>query len=142
MIQLETRSSLALASADQLATAAVDAASAAGLRICVAVCDAGGELLTFKRMSGAPLHSTDLAIDKAYTAISFGRPTQDWDRRLAKGSEQLRLGLMQRPRFVGFGGGMPVIHEGQRIGAIGISGGSEAQDAEIATAALAVFGSV
>ena len=45
--------------------------------------------------------------------------------------------LMQRDRFVGFGGGLPVKHEGVLVGAIGVSGGSEAQDVQFAEAALA-----
>jgi len=44
---------------------------------------------------------------------------------------------MQRDRFVGFGGGLPVKHEGVLVGAIGVSGGSEAQDVQFAEAALA-----
>ncbi|MPN00596.1 hypothetical protein SDC9_147792 [bioreactor metagenome] len=49
----------------------------------------------------------------------------------------LRHGLMQRDRFVGFGGGLPVKHDGVLVGAIGISGGSEVQDVAFAEAALA-----
>ena len=52
--------------------AAVKAAGVLGLRVNVAVVDAGGVLAAFLRMPGAPLHSVDIAIDKAYTAASFG----------------------------------------------------------------------
>ena len=48
-----------------------------------------------------------------------------------------RHGLIARARFVGFGGGVPVEHQGQRVGGLGISGGSEAQDDEFARQALA-----
>lgn len=129
--------SLSLASAERLADRALAAAAAAGVAICVAVVDRAGLPLVFKRQPGAPLHSIDIALDKAYTAVSFGRPTAAWNERLAPGSELLRHGLIARARFVGFGGGVPVEHQGQRVGGLGISGGSEAQDDEFARQALA-----
>lgn len=136
-MDIEMIASLGLGSADTLAERALAAATAAGVRICVAVVDRGGQPLVFKRHPGAPLHSIDIALDKAYTAVSFGRPTAQWNGWVAKGSEMLRHGLMHRSRFVGFGGGMPVLHEGVVVGGIGISGGSEAQDVAFAEAALA-----
>lgn len=136
-MEIEQVPNLTLAGAERLVDAALAAAQAAAVPICVAVVDRAGLPLVFKRMPGAPLHSVEIALDKAYTAVSFGRPTGDWQNRLAQGSEMLRHGLMQRPRFVGFGGGMPVLHAGVRVGAIGISGGSEAQDVAFAESALA-----
>ena len=136
-MQIELIPSLSLAAAEQLAERALAAAGAAGVAICVAVVDRAGLPLVFKRQPGAPLHSIDIALDKAYTAVSFGRPTAAWNERLAAGSEQLRHGLIRRERFVGFGGGLPLEHQGQRVGGIGVSGGSEAQDCAFAAAAVA-----
>lgn len=132
--------SLPLDSADTLASQAIHAAQQAGVAICVAVVDHAGHTLVAKRMPGAPLHSLDIALDKAFTAISFGFPTGDWQARLAERPSLLRHGLNQRPRFIGFGGGLPVYHDGQRLGAIGVSGGSEAQDVAFAQAALNASG--
>lgn len=134
---IELIPSLGLAAAESIADRALIAAEAEGVAICVAVVDRAGYPLVFKRHPGAPFHSIDIALDKAYTAVSFGRPTGQWSERLAQGSEMLRHGLMQRERFVGFGGGLPIMHEGRRVGAIGISGGSEAQDVALCEAALA-----
>lgn len=136
-MQIELIPSLSLAAAEQLADRALAAASAAGVNICVAVVDRAGLPLVCKRQPGAPLHSFEIALDKAYTAVSFGRPTAAWAERLAPASEMLRHGLLQRPRFVGFGGGVPLEEGGQRVGGLGISGGSEAQDCEFAAQALA-----
>jgi len=47
---------------------------------------------------------------------------------------------VQRPRFVAFGGGLPIVDNGELTGAVGVSGGSEAQDEEIAKAGLAAIG--
>ena len=126
--------------AHQAIGAAVQAAEGLGVRVNVAVVDASGVLAAFLRMPGAPLHSVDIAIDKAYTAASFGLATSQWQAALQQHSAAVRDGLVLRPRFVAFGGGMPVIENGQRIGGIGVSGGSEQEDEACARAALAAIG--
>ncbi|MEY8688720.1 MAG: heme-binding protein [Leptothrix sp. (in: b-proteobacteria)] len=134
-IETRTLSAQAAAIATQ---AAVAHAEALGIRINVAVTDAAGVLAGFLRMPGAFLHSIDIAIDKAYTAASFGFPTSQWPEILA-GDEVLRLGLPLRPRLVIFGGGLPIHENGQRIGGIGVSGGSAEQDEDCARAGLAAL---
>lgn len=120
--------------------AAVAKAVELGVRVNVAVVDAAGVQAAFVRMTGAPLHSMDIATDKAYTAVSFGLPTGQWHEALARRSQAVRQGLVLRPRFVGFGGGRPIVVEGARIGGIGVSGGSEQQDEIIAEAGLQALG--
>ena len=119
--------------------AAVAQAEALGIRINVAVTDASGTLMAFLRMPGAFLHSINIAIDKAYTAASFGFPTSRWGAVLGD-DELLRLGLNQRPRLVLFGGGLPIVEAGARIGGIGVSGGSAEQDEACARAGLKALG--
>ena len=114
-------------------------AEAAGVAVNVAVVDAGGNLAAFLRMPGAFLHSIDIAIDKAYTAASFGFPTSQWGGVIGD-DELLRIGLNQRQRLVLFGGGLPVVTDGQRIGGIGVSGGSAEQDEACARAGLKALG--
>lgn len=126
--------------AQAAATAAVRAAAAQGLRVNVAVVDAAGVLAAFLRMPGAPLHSVEIAIDKAYTAASFGLATSQWAEVLQTHSAAVRTGLLQRPRFVAFGGGLPLRVGGELIGAIGVSGASEAQDEALALAGQAAIG--
>lgn len=120
--------------------AAVQAAQTMAARVNVAVVDASGVLAAFLRMPSAPLHSVEIAIDKAYTSVSFGLPTHQWAEALQGHSAAVREGIVLRPRFVAFGGGLPIVEAGQRIGAIGVSGGSEAQDQAIAQAGLAALG--
>jgi uncharacterized protein GlcG (DUF336 family) len=121
------------------AAAAVAAAEAMGARVNVALVDAGGVLAAFLRMPGAALHSVDIAIDKAYTAASFGLPTARWHEVLQAHSPAVREGIVLRPRFVAFGGGLPIVEGGALIGAIGVSGGSEEQDDAIARAGRAAL---
>ena len=126
--------------AAEAARAGVAYAASIGVQVNVAVVDPGGLLVAFLRMPGAPLHSADIAIDKAYTAVSFGLATAQWSEALAQHSAAVRDGIVRRPRFVAFGGGLPMVEGGQRIGAIGVSDASEAQDEAIAQAGLAAIG--
>ena len=122
------------------AQAAAQAAEQLGVRVNVAVVDAAGLLAAFVRMPGAPLHSIDIAIDKAYTAASFGLPTGEWHDALAAHSAAVQQGLVLRARFVAFGGGLPIVEGGRLIGGIGVSGGSESQDETCARAGLDAAG--
>lgn len=130
---------LAAPAAHAAAGAAVAEAERMGVRVNVALVDSEGVLAAFLRMPGAPLHSVDIAVDKAYTAASFGLPTSSWSEVLQSHSAAVRQGLVLRPRFVAFGGGLPVIEDGQVIGGIGVSGASEMQDEAIARAGLAAL---
>lgn len=113
-----------------------------GLKVNIAVVDTGGNLAGFLRMPGAFLHSIDIAIDKAYTAAGFGLSTAAWSEALASHSSAVRDGLPRRPRMVCFGGGLPLNHQGQLIGGIGVSGGSEQQDEACARAGMRAMGLV
>ena len=126
--------------ANAAVAAAVRAAEALGQRVNVALVDSSGVLAAFLRMPGAPLHSVQIAIDKAYTAVSFGLATSRWAGVLQAHSAAVREGIVLQPRFVAFGGGLPVVEEGQRLGGIGVSGGSEEQDEAVARAGLAALG--
>jgi uncharacterized protein GlcG (DUF336 family) len=119
--------------------ATVAHANALGIQINVAITDRAGVLAGFLRMPGAFLHSIDIAIDKAYTSASFGFPTAAW-KDILKNDEMLKVGLAERPRLVIFGGGLPIVAEGVRIGGIGVSGGSAEQDEECARAGLEAIG--
>lgn len=126
--------------ASRAVQAATHEAQRLGVRVNVALVDASGNLAAFVRMPGAPLHSIEIAIDKAYTAVSFGLPTDGWSEALQAHSEAVRQGLALRPRFIAFGGGLLITENGRRIGAIGVSGGSEEQDGACARAGLQALG--
>lgn len=139
------RQSVALRLIDWSAAAQIVQAAAAhaqqlGIQVNIAVVDPGGNLAAFLRMPGAPLHSIDIAIDKAYTAVSFGLPTGQWPEALLSHSEAVQRGIVLRPRFIAFGGGLPILESGERIGGVGVSGGTEHQDEQCAHAGLAAVG--
>lgn len=107
-----------------------------GVRVSVSIVDAGGQLINLAHMDGAPALSRDIAIDKAYTAASFGLATSRWEAELANSPASVRDGLAHRPRMVLFGGGVPVRVDGATVGAIGVSGASAVQDEQCAEAGV------
>ena len=128
--------SLAWAAAGQICRAAAEHAESIGVKVNIAVVDAGGNPLAFQRMNGAFLHSISIAEDKAFAAVSFGLPTGEW-RSIFEASPELKDGLIQRPRFVTLAGGLPIEQDGQVIGGVGVSGASEEQDVACARAGMA-----
>jgi uncharacterized protein GlcG (DUF336 family) len=88
-------------------------------------------------MDGAPLLSAQLAQDKAWSVAAFnGMPTDAWWAVLEK-EPSLLHGIVKTDRLTVFGGGRPVLHDGELVGAVGVSGGTAEQDTEIAAAGAA-----
>ena len=129
---------ISLHAAQQVANAAIEEAVRLGISVNAAVVDRAGTLIAFLRMPEASLHSVETAMDKAYTAASFGFSTKDWMPAIGH-DEGMKFGFSARPRLIVFGGGLPI---GQKdwIGGIGVSGASEAEDEECARAGLAAIG--
>jgi uncharacterized protein GlcG (DUF336 family) len=124
------------ASTLQAALAAACAkAEAMGVAVNIAVVDGGGNLAAFLRMPGAFQASIDIAVDKAWTANSFGMSTAAFSQMLEGEAAAVRDGLLRRPRITVIPGGHPVRQDGPVTGGIGVSGASAAQDEEIALCA-------
>lgn len=140
MTLVHAQASVSLDGALVAAQAAVARAQALGRAVAVAVVDPAGLPVAFLRMPGTALHSAGIAMDKAYTAVSFGRPTGDWPSVLNGKSDAVRDGLLRRERFVAMAGGLPILVDGARVGAIGVSGASELEDAACAAAGLTALG--
>ena len=122
--------------AHALVHAAVRRAEEMKVKVNVAVVDGGGHLAAFLRMPGSAFHSVDVAVNKAYTAMSFGMSTSVWGEVMHTLSPPCRTGLATADRLMTCGGGVPIEVKGHRIGAIGVSGATEKQDEEIAKYAL------
>lgn len=98
----------------------------------IAVLDTGGHLVMLGRMDGVQLGSIGAAQDKAYSAVMYRRPTKVFQDLVAQGGANIRL-LGLRGASV-LEGGIPIIVGGQLIGAIGVSGHTSEQDAQVAKA--------
>jgi glc operon protein GlcG len=96
----------------------------------VAVTDSHGELIAFVRTDGCPLPSINNAINKAYTASRQRQPSSEVGASSRENGWPLsNFGDM---RYIGWGGGVPLVYEGTVVGAVGVSGLPETRDAELA----------
>lgn len=126
------------------ARAAIAAAEATARQLkvamSVAVVDAGDQLVAFVRMDGADLVTIRLAQDKAFSALMNRMPTGDLAALVQPGAEFYGYDSLAAGRMVVFAGGMPLERDGVLVGAVGVSGGSAAEDQQAADAAVAAFG--
>jgi glc operon protein GlcG len=114
--------------------AAMASAETQGTPQCIAVVDEGGHLLAFVRMDGAKFLSVQTAQRKAVTAADRRSPTGGLEQ-----GHDLRLSLVTDGRLTNLKGGLPIVVEGQVLGAIGVSSGSGEEDLEVATAGVAAI---
>ncbi len=105
----------------------------AGKAAVIAVSDPHGELLAFARMDGAPISSIRIAANKAWTAARERKPTKDIGEKVRHPEKGFDIAYFGDPRFVGWGGGVPVWRNGQVVGAVAVSGLPSAEDIELAT---------
>jgi glc operon protein GlcG len=127
---LPTKKVLSLEVAKQVAAAAEKHARENKWNVCIAIVDDGGHLIYFQRIDGTQTGSVLVSQRKAQTAISFKRPSKTFEEGVAGGRNAL-LGL---PGAVPLEGGIPLVVEGEMIGAIGVSGVTAQQDGMIAQA--------
>jgi uncharacterized protein GlcG (DUF336 family) len=130
---------LTLNEARSIISAAEARAEEIGQPMNVAVVDAGTNLMAFARMEGAWLGSVDIAINKAFTSASFLMPTKDLADMTQPGQPLYGLETTNGGRVVNFAGGIPLMHDGEVVGAIGVSGGFVDQDQMVAEAGAAAY---
>lgn len=125
------KKSLSLEGARRAIHAAVAEARAAKVGGVVAIVDDGGNLMALERVDGTFAAGASIAIGKARTAALFKKPTAFFEDVINKG----RTAMTALPDFTPLQGGVPIILDGQIVGAIGVSGASSAkQDEELAMA--------
>jgi glc operon protein GlcG len=110
----------------------VEKASRMQKAVVVAVADCRGELIAFARMDNASVPSVAIAMNKAWTAARTGKPTQEIGEKVRNPEKGHDIAYYGDPRFVGWGGGIPVRKHGEVVGAVAVSGLSSKQDAELA----------
>src|SRR6185295_8277490 len=122
---------ISIAAAKKIMAAAEAEAATNKWGVSIAIVDSGANLLMLHRLDNAQLASVRLAEAKARTAVEFRRPTKVLEDAVAGGGMGLRV--------LTFGasvaeGGIPIVHGGRVIGAIGVSGVQSHQDAQVAQA--------
>ena len=125
---LTTFTTMTTAAAQQAARAAFERCQKEGYTVAVAVVDRGGQPLALLRDNLAGAHTSQTAIDKAATAVSFRTDTTELAAMTQPGRPQ--SGVRELPRVVAIGGGLVIRAKGALVGGIGVSGapGPEADD--------------
>lgn len=126
---------LSLEGAQKALAAAMAEARKQNWGVSISVVDAFGELVAFARLDGAPLGSVDVSRNKARTAARFRRPTKSFDSTLTAG----RYAILGIDGVTPVEGGVPIVINGEYVGAVGVSGVTSAQDAQVASAGAAVI---
>ncbi|WP_425639565.1 GlcG/HbpS family heme-binding protein [Algoriphagus yeomjeoni] len=127
---------LTLEDATRISNAAEAKSKAEGWNMVIVILDAGGHMISLRKMDGVQIGSIDVALGKAKTAVYFKRPTKVFEDMM-KTEGGGRIATL--PNAVAIEGGLPIVKDGVVVGAIGISGASSAQDGIVAAAGLAVY---
>lgn len=132
-------SSVTLAEARTIIAAATRKAEEVGQPMNIAVVCSAGYLLAFERMHNAWLGSVDIAQKKAWTSRAFDLDTKSLGENSQSGDQFFGIHASNDGKVMIFAGGIPLKRDGKVIGAIGISGGSGAQDHAVAEAGAAAL---
>jgi glc operon protein GlcG len=121
---------ISLENAKKAAAAAIAEAKKNDWRMALAVVDPNGTLVYYEKIDNTQIGSSQVAISKARSSALFKRPTKWFQDQVSKGGDGTRyLGL---EGAVPLEGGVPIVMDGKIVGAIGMSGGTSAQDAQCA----------
>jgi glc operon protein GlcG len=131
---MRTKHSLTLSDVKKIIAACEAEAAKNKWAVAISVVDDGGFLLGFQRMDGAPVISAEVSMGKARTSAMTKRPSKFFEER-----------IRERPAFVGFPagiliqGGLPLVHDNDCVGAIGVSGVQSHEDELVAQAGVSAL---
>ena len=133
---MKHKPTLTLEDCRRMALAAEAEALRHGWAVSIAIADDGGHLLWLQRLDGAPPISAHIAPAKAHTAALGRRESRVYEEMINQG----RASFLSAPLLQGMlEGGVPVMHEGQCVGAVGVSGVKSTEDVQIARAGIAAL---
>ncbi|WP_435170602.1 GlcG/HbpS family heme-binding protein [Paenibacillus glycanilyticus] len=130
---------LTLETAKYLIAVAEQKARQLGLSNDIAVVDEGANLIAFHRMDGAKIAGIEISQNKAWTSVAMQMPTANLAQAAQPGFPSFGINTTNQGKLVILGGGVPLVVDKKVIGGIGVSGGTSAQDIEVANAAALAF---
>jgi len=133
---MQTKPVLTLEDIKKIAAGAEAEAAANGWKVVIAICDDGGHPLWLQRLDGAAPISAQIAPAKAHTSALGRRESKVYEDMINGG----RMSFLSAPGLAGtLEGGVPILVDGQVVGAVGVSGVKSSEDAEIAKAGIAAL---
>ena len=134
---MKSKFTLELSDVKSIAAAAEAEALKNNWAVTIAIVDDGGHLLWLQRLDGAAAISAHIAPAKAHTAALGRRESKIYEDLINGG----RVSLLSAPELKGMlEGGVPIVKDGQYLGAVGVSGVKSNEDAQIAKAGIAAIG--
>ena len=133
--ELATKKALTLEVAKQLAAVAESFAAKNKFTMVITIVDDGANVIYLEKMDETQIGSVEVALEKARSAVNFKRPTKAFEDAVVGG----RNAVLKLPGSMPVEGGIPLMVDGKLIGAIGVSGGTSAQDGQTAAAAVDAF---
>src|SRR5260370_4863302 len=137
---MKTIPTIDYAEAKRVVDLIVEKASQMQKAVVVTVADSHGDLICFARMDGASVCSIAIAMNKAWTAARAGKPTQEIGEKVRHPEKGHDIAYYGDPRFVGWGGGVPVRLHGEVVGSVAVSGLSSIEDVGLATLGVGLPG--
>ena len=128
-----------LKDARRVIAAAEKKAEELGQPMNIAVADTGGNIVAHVRMDNAWIGSIDISMKKAYTSRAFDISTKDLADNSQSGGQFFGIHASNGGKIMIFAGGVPLMRDGQVVGAVGVSGGSGDQDHAVAEAGAEAF---
>ena len=132
---MRTKPALTLADVKKIAAAAEAEAIKHSWNVAIAILDDGGHLLGFVRMDGATPANAQIAVEKGRSTAVSRRSTRTWEERIASG----RMAILKMP-VLPVTGGLPIVVDGECVGAVGVSGVQSHEDEQIAQAGIDALG--
>jgi glc operon protein GlcG len=132
---MKQRPMLTLDDCKKISAAAEAEARKNSWNVCIAILDDGGHLLHLARMDGATPANARIALEKGRTAAETRRSTANWQERVGK-----RVELLRMPGVTPVQGGLPIVIDGTCVGAVGVSGVQSHEDEQIAKAGISALG--
>jgi len=134
--EMQKKSMLTIEDTSRVMDTAIAEARKHGWAVAIAVVDDGGHLLQFTRLDGAPPVSAYIAPEKARAAALGRRETKIYEDMINQG----RTAFLSAPLQGMLEGGVPILADGQVVGAVGVSGVKSTEDAQVARAGIAALG--
>ena len=132
---MKQRPMLTLEDCKKISAAAEAEARKNNWSVCIAILDDGGHLLHLARMDAATPANARIAVAKGRTAAETRRSTANWQERVNKRPEMLRM-----PNVTPVQGGLPIVVDGTCVGGVGVSGVQSHEDEQIAAAGIKALG--
>jgi glc operon protein GlcG len=132
---MRTKPCLTAADVKKMMAACVAEAERNNWKVTIAIVDDGGFMLNLDRLDGAAVTTAEVAVGKARTSALTRRPSKDFEDRVKE-----RPGFLSFPAGLFIQGAVPIMHQNECVGAIGVSGVQSFEDEQVARAGVAALG--